>query len=440
MTGQFQPSDVEFDTTGLLTARLLNRGSSRRGAVRWVVGIALVTGGSLFLPWQQSISGSGAVTALRPQDRPQVVPTIIAGRIERWYVQEGQYVTKGTPLAELSEVRERFLDPAIVPRTREQLEGKRDAVEGKLAKVIALDSLIFALEQSRDVAREKARNKVELQEAAVEAAAVDSAVEADRFARRQQLFKEGLASQVDLETFRKSSQQANAKAVEKRQELRNARLEIASITAEYGEKTAKARADRNATRAEIGEGQTDVARLRSELASMEIRSGMYLIKAPQDGTVIKALKAGVGETVKENDAIVTIQPAAPQQAVELYVRAVDIPLVSPGRAVRLQFDGWPALQFSGWPRVSLGTFGARVRVVDYVSNAKGEYRVLVVPDSADDPWPPQLRMGNRANAWAMLNRVPVWFELWRKLNGFPPSLRDAEAPAGVETTPSSKPT
>ena len=440
MTGQFQPSDVEFDTTGLMTARLLNRGSSRRGAVRWVVGITLVTGGSLFLPWQQSISGSGAVTALRPQDRPQVVPTIIAGRIERWYVQEGQFVTKGTPLAELSEVRERFLDPAIVPRTREQLEGKRDAVEGKLAKVIALDSLIFALEQSRDVAREKARNKVELQEAAVEAAAVDSAVETDRFARRQQLFKEGLASQVDLETFRKSSQQANAKAVEKRQELRNARLEIASISAEYGEKTAKVRADRNATRAEIGEGQTDVARLRSELASMEIRSGMYLIKAPQDGTVIKALKAGVGETVKENDAIVTIQPAAPQQAVELYVRAVDIPLVSPGRAVRLQFDGWPALQFSGWPRVSLGTFGARVRVVDYVSNAKGEYRVLVVPDSADDPWPPQLRMGNRANAWAMLNRVPVWFELWRKLNGFPPSLRDAEAPAGVETTPSSKPT
>ena len=440
MTGQFQPSDVAFDTTGLMTARLLNRGSSRRGAVRWVVGITLVTGGSLFLPWQQSISGSGAVTALRPQDRPQVVPTIIAGRIERWYVQEGQFVTKGTPLAELSEVHERFLDPAIVPRTREQLEGKRDAVEGKLAKVIALDSLIFALEQSRDVAREKARNKVELQEAAVEAAAVDSAVETDRFARRQQLFKEGLASQVDLETFRKSSQQANAKAVEKRQELRNARLEIASISAEYGEKTAKVRADRNATRAEIGEGQTDVARLRSELASMEIRSGMYLIKAPQDGTVIKALKAGVGETVKENDAIVTIQPAAPRQAVELYVRAVDIPLVSPGRAVRLQFDGWPALQFSGWPRVSLGTFGARVRVVDYVSNAKGEYRVLVVPDSADDPWPPQLRMGNRANAWAMLNRVPVWFELWRKLNGFPPSLRDAEAPAGVETTPSSKPT
>jgi multidrug resistance efflux pump len=438
MAGPSRPVPVELDTTGLLTATLLNRGTAHRVASRWVGGLAFVGFLALFLPWQQSISGEGGVTALRPQDRPQVVPTIIAGRIEQWYVQEGQYVTKGTPLVEISEVKEKFLDPAIVPRTREQLEGKRDAVENKLAKVIALDSLIFALEQSRDLSLQKARNKVDLYEAAVEAAAVDSAVEGDRFARREQLFKEGLASKVDLETFRKSAQQAVAKLVEKRQELRNARLEIASISAEYGEKIAKARADRNATRAEVGEGQTEIAKLRTELASMEIRAGMYVIKAPQDGTVIKALKAGVGETVKENDAIVTIQPASPQQAVELMVSANDVPLVRPGRPVRLQFDGWPALQFSGWPRVSLGTFGARVRVVDYVANAKGYYRVLVVPDSADDPWPVQLRMGTRATGWAMLDRVPVWFELWRKINGFRPAVKDADAPKGVETTDAKK--
>ena len=429
---------VEIDTTGLVTATLLNRGTTHRVASRWVVGLALACVAALFLPWQQNISGEGTVTALRPQDRPQVVPTIIAGRIEHWYVQEGQYVTKGTPLAEISEVKEKFLDPQIVPRTRDMLDGKRDAVDNKLAKVIALDSLIFALELSRDLSLQKARNKVDLYEAAVEAAAVDSAVEADRFARREQLFKEGLASKVDLETFRKSNQQGIAKLVEKRQELRNARLEISSISAEYGEKIAKARADRNATRAEVGEGQTEIAKLRTELASMEIRAGMYIIKAPQDGTIIKALKAGVGETVKENDAIVTIQPAGPQRAVELYVRAVDIPLVRPGRLVRLQFDGWPALQFSGWPKVSLGTFGARVKVVDYVSNSKGEYRVLVVPDSADDPWPEQLRMGNRALGWAMLDRVPVWFEVWRKLNGFPPSLKGADVPKGVETNDAKK--
>ncbi|MBI3792486.1 MAG: HlyD family efflux transporter periplasmic adaptor subunit, partial [Gemmatimonadetes bacterium] len=399
MAGPREPVPVELDMTGLATASLLNRGTTHRAAARWVLGLALAGAAALFLPWQQSIAGEGTVTALRPQDRPQVVPTIIAGRIERWHVQEGEFVTRGTPLVEISEVKDKFLDPELVPRTRDMLDGKRDAVEHKLAKVIALDSLIFALEQARDLSLQKARNKLELYEAAVEAAAVDSAVEADRFARREQLFREGLASKVDLETFRKSNQQGIAKLVEKRQELRNARIEIASIGAEYGEKIAKARADRNATRAEVGEGQAEIAKLRTELASMEIRAGMYVIKAPQDGTVIKALKAGVGETVKENDPLVTIQPAGPQQAVELMVSARDVPLVRPGRTVRLQFDGWPALQFSGWPRVSLGTFGARVRVVDYVSNAKGYYRVLVVPDSADDPWPAQLRMGTRALGW-----------------------------------------
>ena len=434
MAGNLQPTAVELDTTGLLTARLLNRGTPHRTSSRWVLGLAGSAVLALFLPWQQNIAGDGAVTALRPQDRPQEVPTLIAGRIEKWFVQEGQYVSKGTPLAEISEVKEKFLDPLLVTRTREQYEGKRDAVDSKLEKVIALDSLIFALERSRDFSLEKGRNKVELHVAALESAMVDSAVEADRFRRREQLFNEGLASKVDLENFRKSSQLAAAKLVEKRQELRNARVELGSIAAEYAEKIAKVRADRNATKAEVGEGAADIAKLRTELSSMEIRNGMYLIKAPQDGYVIQAKKAGVGETVKENDAIVTIQPASPQQAVEIYLRAVDIPLVTPGRHVRLQFDGWPALQFSGWPNVSLGTFGGRVRVVDYVSNARGEYRVLVVPDSADNPWPAQLRMGARANGWAMLDEVPVWFELWRKLNGFPPSTKDQGAiPKGVET-------
>jgi len=50
----------------------------------------------LFLPWQQNVRGDGEVTALRPQDRPQVVPALIAGRIEAWNVSEGQYVTAGS--------------------------------------------------------------------------------------------------------------------------------------------------------------------------------------------------------------------------------------------------------------------------------------------------------------------------------------------------------
>jgi hypothetical protein len=105
-------------------------------------------------------------------------------------------------------------------------------------------------------------------------------------------------------------------------------------------------------------------------------------------------------------------------AVELFVKPIDIPLLSKGRKVRLQFDGWPAIVFSGWPDVSFGTFGGIVSVIDNI-DSNGKYRILVVPDPSDDPWPKQVRVGSGVYGWAMLNDVPIWYEIWRQLNGFP---------------------
>ena len=60
--------------------------------VVWGVFIAMVL--VLFLPWTQNIKGSGFVTTLKPGQRPQAVHAIIGGRIEAWYVQEGDFVKK----------------------------------------------------------------------------------------------------------------------------------------------------------------------------------------------------------------------------------------------------------------------------------------------------------------------------------------------------------
>ena len=118
----------------------------------------------------------------------------------------------------------------------------------------------------------------------------------------------------------------------------------------------------------------------------------------------------------------TIMPQSTDIAVEMHVKAMDVPLISKGRRVRIEFDGFPALQFSGWPSISVGTFGGTVEVIDYVNTKPGEFRILVVPDKTDTPWPKQLRMGSGIKGWVMLDDVRVWFELWRQLNGFPPSL------------------
>ena len=119
----------------------------------------------------------------------------------------------------------------------------------------------------------------------------------------------------------------------------------------------------------------------------------------------------------------------------MYVRAMDVPLIQRGRRVRLQFDGWPAIQFSGWPSVAVGTFGGVVEVIDVVSSTNGRYRLLVRPlrgagDERAHIWPRQLRLGSGVYGWVILDSVPVWYEIWRQLNGFPPSLQGEPSGAG----------
>jgi multidrug resistance efflux pump len=422
---------VEFDTSPLYSAKLLNKSTPYRTFGTWVFGLFVVLIGAMLLPWQQFVSGKGKLSALRPQDRPAVVVAAIAGQIQKWHVAEGQYVTAGTPLVEISEVKEKFLDPSLLKRLAEQVDGKRNSVEAKMRQVIALEEQVIQLERGLQVSIEQGNNKIREYEAAYLAALQDSTIAENRFRRRTELVREGYATQVDLETFTANMQKANATVVEKRQGLRTAEIDLDAKRAEYRKDISKTNADIQKTKAEIGEGQAEVAKLQNELSSMEIRQGFYVIKATQDGVVVRAQRAGVGDLVKEGDPVVTVQPARAELAVELDLRAMDVPFVRVGDEVRLQFDGFPSLQFVGWGVGQIGTFGGVVKVVDQNAGPKGEFRALVTPKPGDDAWPAELRIGGRVNGWAMLRTVTVGYELWRQINGFPPEKTgDAGAPAG----------
>ncbi len=422
MSTTSEHATFDREIASLSSATLLGATPSRRPFVYWVVGLFAAFLAAMFLPWQQNIQARGELTALSPGDRPQVVPTVIGGRIAEWYVQEGQYVQKGAPLVRVVEVKDVYLDPGTLDRYGEQVAAKQGAIAAKREKVSALGTQIAALEQGLTLSLEKGRNKVAQYRAAVHAAALDSAIAEDQSQRRQRLNEDGLSSLNDLQGARLKWQQSVAKLAEKRGELLNAEIELNSVRAEYGDKIAKAHADRSATTAEVGEGAADVAKLRNAYDNLAVRKTLYRVDAPQDGYVVQALRAGVGEQVKEGEAIVTIMPARPRQAVAIYLKAMDVPLLSVGRKVRLQFDGWPALQFAGWPSVSVGTFGGEVAVIDRVSQPNGTYRVLVTRDPNDEPWPTQLRQGSGVLGWAMLDEVRLGFELWRRLNGFPPAI------------------
>ena len=417
--------DVLADLDYLESAKLLVTPSSHRTFYRVVIVTLILAVASLLLPWQQFIEGKGEVTAFAPSDRPQVVPTTIGGRIVEWYVQEGQVVTAGQPILRITEVKDDYLDPRTIDRYNEQLSGKSAAVSSKRDKVRQLGLQIGLLEQNLKLSEQKARTKVTQYEADVAAAVIDSGTAFVQLKRQQTLYEQELVRLTDLENARVRYQNTIAKLQEKRQSLQAARIELNSVAVEYGEKIAKARSDQAATEAEVGEGSADVAKLRQNVQNLEIRNGFYVIRAPQAGTIVRAARAGIGEQLKEGETVVTIMPADAQQAVALLVKPMDVPLLSVGRKVRLQFDGWPALQFAGWPSVSVGTFGGTVAVIDRVPGPTGDFRVLVTPDSADEKWPRQLRLGSGVLGWAMLDEVRVGFEIWRRINGFPPSLRNA---------------
>jgi multidrug efflux pump subunit AcrA (membrane-fusion protein) len=404
---------------------VLNTGRGHRIFLRWIGAIVLVFFCSLFLPWQQNVQGTGTVTALRPQDRPQTLPAAIDGQIQEWYIREGELVRRGQLIARISEVKEDYLDTNVVARTVEQRDAKSAAIGDKRRAAASLGEQVAVLQRGMTLKLEQTRNKILQYEADVRAAVVDSAQKVDQLARREELFRDGLVDLNSVQAFRLNVQKSFADLAEKRAGLANARVDLNAVRAEYEKEIVKAQADRAKTLAEANTDAAEVAKLETKVASLEVRRGFYEIRAPQDGYVVQARRAGIGETIKAGEPLVTVQPAEPQQAVELFVKAMDVALIRHDDPVRLQFDGWPALQFSGWPSVSVGTFGGRVAVVDRVAQPNGLFRVLVTEDTnggEDQPWPRQVRMGSGVYGWTMLREVRVWYEVWRRLNGFPPSL------------------
>jgi hypothetical protein len=147
---------------------------------------------------------------------------------------------------------------------------------------------------------------------------------------------------------------------------------------------------------------------------------MYYILAPQDGYITQAIQSGIGETIKEGAEIISIMPADFELAVEMYVNAMDIPLLEKKQEVMIQFDGWPAVVFSGWPGISYGTYAGEIVAIDNFAGPDGKYRVLIAHARNRAKWPEQIRVGAGANTITLLKEVPVWYEMWRQINGFPP--------------------
>lgn len=402
---------------------------------RFLTGFAITGFIILFLPWTQNITGRGLVTTLTPDQRPQTIQSPIPGRIVEWHVREGDFVAKGDTIMQIAEVKSEYFDPMLVERTGQMRDAKAFSVQSYEQKVAAQERQIAALKEERKLKLEQAENyllqaklKVQQDSINLEAAKTNIRIARTRYDRAEDLQNDGFIALKDLEEARLKLQETEAKLVEQeakllssKNEVINARVNISTVNQSYIDKISKAESDKFSALSSQLDTEAQVTKLDNEFSNYQMRNSLMFITAPHDGYINKALRGGIGVTFKEGEELVGIMPANVDLAVETFVEPIDLPLIHKGEKVRIQFDGWPAIVFSGWPNVSYGTYGGEVVAVENFISPNGKFRVLLRPDPSDHEWPKDIRAGSGAFTMALLEDVPIWFELWRQLNGFPPN-------------------
>jgi len=383
----------------------------------------------LFLPWQQNVNGSGRVSAFAPIERQQTIDAPIVGRIAHWHVQEGSRVQKGDLLVELTDI-----DPQFRERLQQQREVNLSKLSAKEQELHAYEQQIDRLETVRDMKTAAAQSKLDMATqkltAAEESAASALATQETALLQKKRLaglLQEGLVSRRDFEMAERDEIVARRALNSAQAVLRAAQAEQRAAQAERRQVEADAQAKINSTLALLNKVRGEIADIRNSLLSVDVslaRQSAQQVIAPQDGIVLRLLQNPHNQIVKQGDPLLILVPVTDARAVEVWVSGNDAPLILPGHHARLMFEGWPAVQFVGWPEIAVGTFGGRVAFVDASDNGHGQFRVLIVPDESDHPWPSPrfLRQGGAVKAWILLEQVSLGYEIWRQLNGFPPML------------------
>jgi membrane fusion protein, adhesin transport system len=402
----------------------------------------------LFVPWQQVVVGVGKVMVFSPQDRPQTVQAQISGRIDRWLVRDGQIVKQGDTLVTLREIDAKYLDPQQLQRMRQQRAALQQRLLAANTRVQTIDSQQQAVSNSQQNALPAADQRIQqaserLRQADQTVRAAQQNVETTRYnlVRVRELNDQGLRSRRDrelaeLDHVRATTELERAKAAfaVSRRDVSVAQLDRQRAFADTSASVLNVGASLASARETVAGLMNDMNKLDIDIQNMQQRIEQRTVKAPATGRIVRLNTIGQGETVSEGDPLATIVPDTTDQAVELSMSDNDIPLVRRGAHVRLQFAGWPAIQFTGWPAASVGTFAGRVTAIDAVDDGKSRFRIIVQPDykliadGKETAWPSNqvLRPGSKVLGWVMLQTVPLWFELWRQFNAFPPNFPTEE--------------
>lgn len=390
----------------------------------------------LFLPWTQNIKTQGTVIGLEQNQRAQEINSPIAGKIIKWNIIEGDYVKMGDTLASISEIKPEYLDPELMQRTLDQIEAKEAYVEFYKEKIKTIEKQLQALEEGNELKLKQLDNKLRQldnklagQRSELKSMETNFELAKDQFSRYEELFNDGLISKTDFQKRQGYLQETLAKKTvvenyieQTLQEITITELEKNNVIQDFIGKSNKTQGDKFEANSIIQNSLSDIAKLKNQYQNYSLRNDFYTIIAPQDGQVVQVRKAGIGEIIKEGESLARIVPEDGKYAIEMFATPTDVALLKTGEEVRIMFDGFPTVLFSGWPNVSVGTFSGQVYAVESYISPNQKFKILVTEKNSAKPWPPNLKQGTGVRAIVLLNDVPIWYEIWRSINGFPPNF------------------
>ncbi len=388
-----------------------------------------------FVPWTQTITVQGRLSSYLPKDRPQEIHAQINGKIVNWHVNEGDEVNKNDLILSLGDINPRFMAPDLIHRldeSRQALEQQKKAAQDQAEilsqRIKEMEALAKATNSSAQARVSEADNKVLNAEQRLAPAEGNLETAQLNLERLRALREKGLVSQRELELAIQAVTEAKAevKAVQaKLNEAQEGRRALAHQSEQIDAELIQRLLD---TKSKRVTALSDFAKASKELADLELNRSNALerqkagqVIAPFDGKIVRISPIGQGEIVHSGDLLFTLVPQQVTPAIEMWSNAIDAPLLKPGRPVRILFNGVPAIPLPAWPEFMAGTYDGTIQVVDQAASTNGQFRFWVTPDTKRREWPPQqnVRQGTRVIGWVILNRVPLWYEIWRRFNLFP---------------------
>ena len=382
----------------------------------------------LFLPWQQTVRGEGTLVAYDPTQRDYQVVATMAGVIDKFYVKENEFVTKGTKLFSMVDLDQKYLEKLTdiqnsskskLKNTENQIQNFKIQKENLLKyKSVGLGVYKERLQQIQNKIKSLKFQKVSLKK--------NREVLDLNLQRIQALYQEGIESKQNFET-------SQNKYVKSHADLKKIDIDIQvqknNITILQQEKKQFSTDTDNKIKTlehSILLGRNSATTLSQDLQRQSVNIARYKrgeVVAQKDGYVVRILQNDKNRFIKKGEPIIYFSPKVTTRAVMLKVSGFNMPLIKENLKARIMFYGWPALQISGWPKIKYGTFGGIIKTVESTSHEKGFYYAQILQDPKE-PWPKSdiLRVGTQATVWVRLSTVPIWYQLWRLMNALPPKM------------------